>query len=281
MNESGWTQTQLRRFKELGISVDELPSLFPTEGERNSCFQHAEKLKVQEEKARLTKLLREGQRAPLDQLAETLTKLLVQHGFTKVTTPTIISKAALVRMTVDDQNPLSKQVFWLNDKQCLRPMLAPNLYSLMADFCKIRHRPIRFFEIGSCFRKESDGARHNEEFTMMNLVEMGTPEDERVTRLKELALLITDAAGIEDCRFMNEDSKVYGETLDVITGADDMELASGAIGPHPLDLAWRVSGTWVGLGVGLERLLMNAAGDQTIGKYGKSLSYINGIRLKM
>jgi len=87
-------------------------------------------------------------------------------------------------MTIDKDHPLFDQVYWLNDKQCLRPMLAPSLYSLMFGFARLDQSPVRFFEIGSCFRKESDGAKHNSEFTMLNLVEMGTPFEERSGRLK-------------------------------------------------------------------------------------------------
>ena len=148
-------------------------------------------------------------------------------------------------------------------------MLAPNLYSLMVDFGRLKHRPIRFFEIGSCFRKESDGARHNSEFTMLNLVEMGLPKEDRLDRLKELATIIVKAAGFDDYKFENEDSKVYGTTLDVAAGPENIEVASGAMGPHPLDAAWGVTDTWVGIGFGLERLLMISQNDTSIGKWGK------------
>lgn len=281
MTRSCWTETQKHRLKELGINREDLPSSFNSNDERNTFYQKVEKQRVKEEKTKLTAFLQKGGQVSLDHLTESLTSVLCQQGFVRVSTPTIISKTALAKMTVDDQHPLSSQVFWLNDKQCLRPMLAPNLYSLMADFSKIKHRPIRFFEIGSCFRKESDGAKHNTEFTMLNLVEMGTPENERLDRLKELASLVTETAGISDYRFEYEDSKVYGETLDVVAGEEGTEIASGAMGPHSLDLAWNVTDTWVGLGFGLERLLMTASGESSIGKFGRTVSYVNGIRLKL
>ncbi|MCP4718398.1 MAG: pyrrolysine--tRNA(Pyl) ligase large subunit, partial [Desulfobacteraceae bacterium] len=201
--------------------------------------------------------------------------------FTQVTTPTIITRAALGKMTIDEDHPLFKQVYWINEKQCLRPMLAPNLYSLMLDFTRLNHRPIRFFEMGSCFRKESDGARHNSEFTMLNLVEMGLPKESRHDRLKELGSIVAEASGLSDYRFESEDSKVYGTTLDIVAGPENIEVASGALGPHPLDAAWGITDTWVGMGFGLERLVMTSSGDTTIGKWGKSLSYLNGIRLRI
>ncbi len=51
------------------------------------------------------------------------------------------------------------------------------------------------------------------------------------------------------------------------------------MGPHPLDIAWGIADTWVGLGFGLERLLMTAAGETSISRWGKSLTFLNGIHL--
>lgn len=116
---------------------------------------------------------------------------------------------------------------------------------------------------------------------MLNLVEMGTPEGDRLDRLKELASLVAETSGLTDYRYESEESKVYGTTLDVVTGPENIEVASGAMGPHPLDIAWGVTDTWVGLGFGLERLLMTAAGENSIGRWGKNLSYLNGIHLSL
>jgi phenylalanyl-tRNA synthetase alpha chain len=51
------------------------------------------------------------------------------------------------------------------------------------------------------------------------------------------------------------------------------------MGPHRLDHAWRITDTWVGLGFGLERMVMMKEGSDSIGKWGKSLGYLDGIRL--
>ena len=281
MNDLTWTETQVRRFKELGLALENLPGNFSTPVERNKLFQQIEKKQVKNEKARLKEFLTKGEKTKIETLADDLTRVLNQQGFTRVTTPIIISKSALAKMTIDEDHPLSRQVFWINEKQCLRPMLAPNLYSLMVDFSRLNHQPIRFFEIGSCFRKESDGARHNSEFTMLNLVEMGVARENRHDRLKELGAIIAKTAGVNDFKFENEDSTVYGTTLDVVAGPEKIEVASGAIGPHPLDAAWGITDTWVGIGFGLERLLMISQGDTSIGKWGKSLAYLNGIRLSI
>ncbi len=138
----------------------------------------------------------------------------------------------------------------------------------------MNHQPIQFFEVGSCFRKESDGARHNYEFTMLNLVEMGVARENRRDRLKELAAIIAKTAGVNNFKFENEDSTVYGTTLDVVAGPEKIEVASGAMGPHPLDAAWGITDTWVGIGFGLERLLMISQDDTSIGRWGKNLSYL-------
>ena len=277
-----WTETQIRRLRELEADDATFQEIFQSPADRNRGFQQIEKQLVKREQQKLRQFLETDRIPRLKQLELDLAEMLKENEFAQVTTPIVISKAALARMSVDGDHDLAKQVFWLGDKQCLRPMLAPNLYSLMVDFGRLKERPIRFFEIGSCFRKESDGAKHSSEFTMLNVVEMGTPKDERMDRLKEIASLIADTAGLKgQYRFESEASVVYGDTLDVVAGKDNIEVASTAMGPHPLDSAWRISDTWVGLGFGLERLLMLSQDSDSIGKWCKSISYIDGIRLNI
>ncbi|MBU8910105.1 MAG: hypothetical protein KOO65_02435, partial [Desulfobacterales bacterium] len=273
MNDLTWTDTQIRRLKELGADLENFPANFSTLAERNKIFQKIEKKQVKADRAKLSDFLSQGKKAHIEKLKETLCLTLHQQGFIRVFTPTVITRAALAKMTIDEKHPLFQQVYWINEKQCLRPMLAPNLYSLMVDFSRLSHRPIRFFEMGSCFRKESDGARHNSEFTMLNFVEMGLARENRHARLKQLAAVIAKAAGLNDFRFESEDSTVYGSTLDVVAGPQNIEVASGAMGPHPLDMAWGITDSWIGMGFGLERLLMISQGDTSIGRWGKSLSY--------
>jgi phenylalanyl-tRNA synthetase alpha chain len=116
---------------------------------------------------------------------------------------------------------------------------------------------------------------------MLNLVEMGLPMESREKRLEELAGLIAGAADIGEYRLQSCSSAVYGETIDVVAGEDDVELGSGAMGPHPLDHAWRIREPWVGIGFGLERLLMVGEGSQNLKRMGRSLSYLDGIRLNI
>lgn len=279
MSKISWTDIQFKRLKELNADLKAMSALFDTNEQRNHSYQTLEKQLVKAEKSRLNEFLSSQLQPKLYKLERRLTDILNQQGFSRVTTPTIISKTQLARMSIDREHPLFDKVFWISVKQCLRPMLAPNLYRLMYELGRLGKRPIRFFEIGPCFRKESDTAQHNNEFTMLNLVEMGLPEEDRHQRLMELGQLIVDSAGLKDCLFEKETSAVYGDTIDIVCGEDKVEIASSAIGPHPLDHAWKITDTWVGLGFGLERMVMMAEGSDSIGKWGKSLAYLDGIRL--
>jgi phenylalanyl-tRNA synthetase alpha chain len=200
---------------------------------------------------------------------------LVSHGFVEVRTPIIISTAALAKMTITPEHPLYKQVFFIDDKRCLRPMLAPNLYYVMRKMRDHTDGPVRIFEIGSCFRKESKSSRHLEEFTMMNLVDMG-PDRDAVECLKDYISYVMEAAGLE-YTLTREESDVYVETLDV--EVNGMEVASGAVGPHKLDPAHDVHEPWAGVGFGLERLLMLANGKSSVRKTGKSITYQSGYKI--
>jgi phenylalanyl-tRNA synthetase alpha chain len=279
MAKIGWTDIQFKRLKELNADQKAMSALFDNNDQRNQSYQALEKKLVKVEKSRLDEFLSSQLQPKLYKLECCLTEVLNQQGFSRVATPTIISKSQLAKMSIDEDHPLFDKVFWINPRQCLRPMLAPNLYSIMYELARLGKKPIRFFEIGPCFRKESDSAQHNIEFTMLNLVEMGLPQEDRHERLMELGQLIVDAAGLKDCAFEKESSTVYGDTIDIVCGDDKLEIASGAMGPHQLDHAWRITDTWVGLGFGLERMVMMKEGGDSIGRWGKSLAYLDGIRL--
>ena len=103
----------------------------------------------------------------------------------------------------------------MDKDKCLRPMLAPHLYYVIKDLLRLWEKPVRLFEVGPCFRKETEGAKHTAEFTMLNLCEFGLPEDDRGQRLEGLANLIMAGAGIDRYRLEPETSAVYGSTLDV------------------------------------------------------------------
>ena len=273
------TATQSQRLRELGADPLVLDEMFTDAGARDAAFKRREDDLVRESRLRL-KELRSGRRAPqLVELEAELSAALTGVGFVRVVTPLIISSESLVKMGIEHGHPLREQVFWLEDGRCLRPMLAPNLYTLMRRLGRIWSRPFGIFEIGPCFRRDSKGASHLNEFTMLNLVELGLPADDCPPRLKELAGTVMAAAGVDDYAFVATDSEVYGEMVDVeVNGA---EVCSADVGPHPLDGNWGVVDPWVGLGFGLERLIMVREGYPNIERAGRSLTYVDGVRLNI
>ena len=273
-----WTPVQRQRLAELGAEQALFDQEFTDVGHRDRTFQEVERGLVEESRRRLDGLREVRRRPVLCQLEEDLVKALTGNGFTQVATPILLPRVSLEKMTITEDHPLFSQVFWLDPSRCLRPMLAPNLYQMMVSLARLWPMPIRIFEVGPCFRKETSGAQHLNEFTMLNLVEMGLPQEERATRLRELASLVIEAAGISDYQIQKKESEVYGTTLDVVSG---LELGSGAMGPHPLDEAWGVFDTWVGIGFGLERLAMVREGYQGVHRVGRSLAYLDGVRLNI
>jgi len=274
-----WTEVQKQRLKEFNAPPELLEMSFTDQKQRNAKFQEIEQELVNRGKKRLNYLRQEKRRPSLLELQEELAAALRQKGFIQVTTPTIISKTALAKMLTEPDHPLWEQVFWLDDRRCLRPMLAPNLYSLWRSLERIWVKPIRIFEIGTCYRKESQGAQHLNEFTMLNLTELGTPMEERDQRLAEMAQWVMEAAKIDNYTLVEETSVVYGKTVDVVQ--DQFELGSGAMGPHFLDDQWGIFDPWVGIGFGLERLLMVREGVNNVQSVAKSLSYLDGVRLNL
>lgn len=276
----GFTETQRIRLTELGVNKETIFQEFEVVDERERTYKTVENLANAVNKAALSHLLESRHKPALCQLQQDIADALCRNGFTQVTTPTIISSKALEKMTVDSNNPLHEQVFWLDNKSCLRPMLAPNLYELSRKILTSQKLPIRLFEIGSCFRKESEGNAHLKEFTMLNLVEWGTPENNRLEQIKEFAEVVLKAAKIDNYSFIEEDSVVYGAGLDIVS-PEGLELASTSMGPHPLDDAWKITCSWVGLGFGLERLLMHREGQPGIHRHSKSTVFLDGICLKV
>ncbi len=276
-----FTTTQLQRLVELNADGELTGQTFDTAEARNQFYRETEARLVKTHKEKIKKLLQTDHKPLAVQIEERIKDWLIQmEGFTQVTTPIIISAAALDKMTITKEHPLTNQVFWLDPKRCLRPMLAPNLYEVMRDLHKLTKEPVRIFEAGSCFRKESQGAQHLNEFTMLNLVELAGVEDgQQMERLKYLAEGVMKAIGIGDYELVIEKSEVYGETMDIVV--DGMELASGAYGPHFLDSRWGVFDTWVGIGFGIERIAMKMGEYQTIKRVSKSISFIDGSPLNL
>jgi len=273
------TTTQAQRLRELGADPLMLAGVFADAPARDAAFKQLESGLVQSGRSRLQESRATGRAPQLVELETCLRTALTGAGFVQVVTPLIIRADALAKMGIDHGHPLREQVFWLEDGRCLRPMLAPNLYTLLRRLGRIWGRPFGIFEIGPCFRRDSKGASHLNEFTMLNLVELGRPAEECRARLDELAALVMDVAGIGDYELVRTESEVYGEMVDVeVNGA---EVCSAGCGPNPLDGNWGIVEPWVGLGFGLERLVMAREGYPNIERAGRSLSYVHGVRLNI
>lgn len=271
------TITQKQRLTELDADGEIETLLFDTPEERDRTFLAIHKELVRKAKARLRRLRDQTRRPTIRLLEKELVDILTRTGFVEVVTPTILSEGMLDGMGITHGHPLREQIYWVEKKSCLRPMLAPHLYVLLRRLARLWPLPIRIFEIGQCFRKESKGARHVSEFTMLNVVEMGIDADPQ-TRLLEIVELIMGRLDLT-YEVHRESSEVYGNTTDILI--EGMEIASGAVGPHPLDTNWEIADNWAGLGVGLERLVMAREGFKNIARAGRSVIYLDGARLNI
>ena len=274
---TAFTTTQRQRLHELGAGSGVVDESFADAAARDEAFRRLEVELAAAGRATLDALRAGARRPALRRLEESLRAALAAGGLVEVVTPAIISGDALRKMGIDPNSELADQVFWLDADRCLRPMLAPNLYTVMRRLARVWKLPFAIYEMGSCFRRDTKGARHLNEFTMLNVVELGTPLEARGARLRELAGLVLEAAGVTGHEFVMKHSEVYGEELDVVVAG--LEVCSTALGPHPLDDAWAITDPWVGLGFGLERLLVARDGLAGIERVGRSLNYLDGVRL--
>ncbi|MBR3374992.1 MAG: pyrrolysine--tRNA(Pyl) ligase large subunit [Firmicutes bacterium] len=273
-----YTVTQSERLNELNAPIEEQDREFETKEERNEHFRKLEKDLTRYARNDIFDLLESRHLTKYRITGNKMADWLMEEGFTEVITPTIISRDSLKKMGIDSGSQFLDQVFWVDGKHCLRPMLAPNLYVEMRELLRITKKPVKIFEMGSCFRKESQGAQHLNEFTMLNLVELAAVKDgEQLAELERLALNAMEALGLKEgeYEFVQEDSEVYGKvSFDILING--MEVASGSYGPHFLDANWGVFDTWVGIGFGIERLTMALDKGRTIKRYGRTLSFIDG-----
>ncbi|MCC4766060.1 pyrrolysine--tRNA(Pyl) ligase [Methanosarcina sp. DH1] len=208
----------------------------------------------------------------LGKLERDITKFFVDRGFLEIKSPILIPAEYVERMGINSDIELSKQVFRVGKNLCLRPMLAPTLYNYLRKLDRILPDPIKIFEIGPCYRKESDGKEHLEEFTMVNFCQMGSG----CTRENLEALIKEFLDYLEiDFEIVGDSCMVYGDTLDIMHG--DLELSSAVVGPVPLDREWGIDKPWIGAGFGLERLLKVMHGFKNIKRASRSESYYNGI----
>lgn len=277
-----YTVTQLERLNELNCPEAEIEMSFATKEERNDSFRILEKRFSRLARDEIFDLVNNRHITKSAKVGNRMSEWLVGEGFTEVKTPTIISREALKKMTIGEDNHLFEQVFWLDGKHCLRPMLAPNLYVEMRELLRITNSPVKLFEMGSCFRKESQGAQHLNEFTMLNLVELALiPDGGQIEELHRLAETAMKELGIPKSEYeiVVEDSAVYGSTFDI--EVNGMEVASGSYGPHSLDAEWGIFDTWVGIGFGIERLAMAIDKGRNIKRYGRTLTFLDGVPLNI
>ncbi len=271
-----FTEVQKQRLIELG-GDNFVDSLFSTASDREKKFDEIETDLVRKNKHALLNLLNSTRRPVLRQIEREIGQALTDAGFTEVVTPSIISREFITRMGITENHDLWRQIFWIDARRCLRPMLAPNLYHVMRELRRVS-KPVSIFEVGSCFRKESHGRKHAEEFTMLNAVELA-PQKNAGERLKEIIEISLRAVGTTEYVLQAAKSEVYGETVDVLVKG--VEVASGATGPHPLDANWLVIEPWAGVGFGLERLAMVRKTSKVLGHIGRSLSHLDGSSLNV
>jgi phenylalanyl-tRNA synthetase alpha chain len=274
MKDFQFTLSQKRRLKELGAE-GYVNLTFKNEKERDNAFDNLARTWELKHKEALLNLLRITKKPLVRQLESKLIEALTSAGFVEVSTPLIISREFIERMEISETHKLWKQIFWLGDGRCLRPMLAPNLYHIMRSLRKFT-KPVSIFEVGPCFRKESRGRENIEEFTMLNVVELA-PDNEPLERLKEIINIVTKTVDLPHYRMKNVKSEVYGKTMDVIV--DETEIASAVIGPHPLDKNWGIFEVWAGVGFGIERIAMIKRDTKRIRHVARSLTYLNGASL--
>ena len=272
-----FTVTQIERISELNGDAALNEQEFETAKERDVAFREIEKKLSRQARQEIKELLDEKHVTDSVATGHKLEEWLQGEGYTKVVTPTIVTREMLSKMSLTAGHALLDQVFWVDKNKALRPMHAPNLYIVMRELHRITNAPVKIYEIGSCFRKESQGAQHLNEFTMLNCVELAAIEDGK--QMDELIRLAKEAMKVlgvpeDEYKLVTEESTVYGSTLDIeING---MEVASGSFGPHFLDAEWGVTDTWVGIGFGIERLTMALNKGRTIKRYGRSITFIDG-----
>jgi phenylalanyl-tRNA synthetase alpha chain len=272
-----FSDAQRQRLAEMSLHGLPDPPGFPDVARRDQAFEALHRELLADNVRRLDEMRTVTRRPLLRRLEAAMAAVLSAEGFVEVVTPVMIGKGSLEKMGLGPDHPLWRQVYWVDRTRCLRPMLAPNLYYLLSHLQRLWPLPVRIFEVGSCFRKESKGSSHLSEFTMLNMVELGPGVGTR-ERLTELAALVTGAIGM-DFELRATDSDVYGATLDMEVAG--LEVASGVAGPNPLDEKWGISDAWAGWGFGLERLAMAREGSPQIRRFGRGLMYLDGARLNV
>jgi len=263
----------MQRLKEFGDESHD--DDFSDRKERDKAFANVLRETVINNNSQIRKMILYPDRHLLSKLGTDLAEMLTDNGFIELRTPLIISYASLEKLAVTEDSPLFGQIFRIDEKRCLRPMIAPNFFSIIKKLRERADGPIRVFEIGPCFRKETQNGNHLEEFTMLTLAEIGMRVNPK-ERLKELISKIMGMTGLR-YRMVTDRSDVFDETMDVVVNRN--EVASATVGPHALDKDNEISEPWCGVGFGLERLLSEVLKKSNIRKVSGSLVYLNGAKI--
>lgn len=117
----------MQRLRELNAAEHVLGQKFPNSEERNKDFLRLERDLVRQSQQNL-QALRTKRRCPrLCELEDALTQTLVKQEFVQVLTPILISKDSIEKMSIEPGHELFKQVFWVEEKKCLRPPVHANM----------------------------------------------------------------------------------------------------------------------------------------------------------
>jgi pyrrolysyl-tRNA synthetase-like protein len=275
--EIGYTPAQRQRLTELGADPAELEKWFDSEEARDAEFKISSRNLTRKGIKNIKDYL-SNRKKPIERIIEEkLRSTAISLGFSEVTTPIIISRSFIESMGIKRGDPLWKQIIWLDERQALRPMLAPSLYTMMGKLLDY-DRPVKIFEIGQCFRLDTKGPMHLQEFTMLNMVELAPQGEDLIRLLLGHIDAMMKPLGL-DYETTSECSEVYGSTIDV--RVKGLEVASAAIGPNPIDPNWGIRDPWIGVGFGLERLAMLVGGYTSVGRVGRSLVYLDGSKLSV
>ena len=110
--------TQQQRLTELNASEEYINKEFDNFDERNKYYMDIESRFAKENRKKLNKLLTETHKPLVLQIEEQLDRWLTkEEGFTRVSTPVIITSEMLAKMTITEEHHLRDQVFWIDNKR--------------------------------------------------------------------------------------------------------------------------------------------------------------------
>ncbi len=198
---------------------------------------------------------------------------LARAGFARVVTPTILSRGLLARMAIRPRGTrcTTRCSGWTSGAACA-PCWPPTSTTLLTDLLRIWDHPVRIFEVGSCFRRDSQGARH------AGGVHHAQPGARWACRPRAAApgwtswpVWLMEAAGIRE--YAPADARTRRCTGRRSTWFATAPRRPGAglrrHGPAPAGPALEDHRPWVGIGFGLERLVMAAEGGVHLAPLGE------------